>query len=134
MLGPAPSVPTMAEALFNSNSLAFPALYSGNDMNSLPEGVDYTSKYRSQQADLFGSGRSDLPTGLTPLYDPRQIASTQGASSWLDWESQDAPNSYQQQQHGLRQAEFLSGQDPSASPMHGNNFHPLSIRYSSAKP
>jgi len=127
ILGPAPSSgPTMAEALYSSNSFSFPPLYPSNDLNTLPEGVDYT-KFRTQQADIFGPGRSGLSTGLTPLYDPRQVTSTQGTSSWLsDWETQDAQNAYQQSQ---RQAEFLPEEEPNAPAIHGNELYPLSIRF-----
>ncbi len=120
----------MAETLYNSNSFAFPPLYPSNDLNTLPEGIDYAPKFRTQQADLFGPGRSGLSTGLTPLYDPRQVTSTQGTSSWLsDWETQDTQNAYHHQQHGQRQAEFLPEQGPNASAIHGNIFHPPSIRF-----
>jgi hypothetical protein len=116
----------MAEALYNSNSFAFPPLYPNNELNTLPEGVDYTTKFRTQQADIFGPGRSGLSTGLTPLYDPRQVTSTQGTSSWLsDWETQDTQNAYH---HGQRQAEFLTEAEPNAPAIHGNNLHPFSIR------
>ncbi|KAF8149121.1 hypothetical protein B0H34DRAFT_195903 [Crassisporium funariophilum] len=91
ILGPAPTaVPTMAEALYNSNSFAFPPLYPSNDISG--DNADYSNKYRTQ-AELFGPGRSGLSTGLTPnLYDPRP------SSSWLGWDQQETNDNYQQHQ------------------------------------
>ncbi|KAF9526393.1 hypothetical protein CPB83DRAFT_858023 [Crepidotus variabilis] len=129
ILGPAPSaVPTMAEALYQSNTFAFPALYPHNDVGGLPDGsADYASKYRAQQAELFGPGRSGLGTGLTPLYDPRP-GSSSSSSSWMSgWDGQDSHETYQPQSH--RTSDYVSASAPSASTLHGNHFYPLSARY-----
>jgi uncharacterized C2H2 Zn-finger protein len=125
ILGPAPTVPTMAETLCNSNSFGFPPLYPQNsDLNTLQDSpTDYAPKYRAQH-ELFDPSRSGMNPGLPPLFDARQ--GTQN-SSWLaDWENQDPHDAFgRQQQQGHRQVELLSGQGSPVS-MHGNH---LSIRY-----
>jgi len=131
VLGPAPgSVPTMTDSLYSSNSYAFPPLYPPNtDLNAMPNNLDYGAKYRPQQAEFFGPGRSGMGTGLTPLYDPRHETSTPNPS-WLGgWESQGAHDAFHHSQHqGPRQAELVPSHGPSSA-IHGNHLHFSSIRY-----
>jgi hypothetical protein len=127
VLGPAPgSVPTMAESLYGTNSFAFPLYPPNTDLNAIPDTIDYGVKYRSQQPEFFGPGRSGMGTGLTPLYDPRHGTSTPNPS-WINgWETQEPQDVFHHP--GTRQSELVPNHGPSSA-MHGNHLHFPSIRY-----
>ena len=136
ILGPSPTVPTMADALYGATPYSFPPLYPPNDING--EDTDYADKYRAQ-AELFGSTRSAVPASSSSLvspnlYDPRP------PSSWLGWGQQDSTDAYQQEQQPHTDlisdpAHLISDSahhPPSHSPissLNGNYFYFHSVRY-----
>lgn len=96
-------------------------------MNTLSDSLDYGAKFRTQQAEFFGPGRSGMATGLTPLYDPRHGTSTPNPPWLSGWENQDAQDVFRHSQpQGHRSAELMPVHSP-ASALHGNHFP--SIRY-----